>query len=74
MTRKPPFLLAYRMGGSLFTETIYADDWPDAERRLLAIKHTGWIDGSDVLIVPVNSVTLPFAAVWVRIVKWWKNA
>lgn len=70
---KPPFMLDYRHNGIAYSETIWATDWEDAVARVQSIARTGEIVGSDVTTIPANSVTLPFAALWARMLCWWRN-
>lgn len=39
------FSIGFRVGDSEFTFSIFAYDWPDAERRLQFIRETGEVTG-----------------------------
>jgi hypothetical protein len=71
---KPPFLAEYNFRGSRYVTTIGGDSWAEAEQHLKSIGANGRIIGSDVMSVPANSLTLPFARVFVGIYTAVRNA
>lgn len=73
MKHEPPFLCEYRHQGHTYSATIGGDSWGEAEQHLRSIGANGRIIGSNVTRVPVNALTQPFAAIWVRLYVWLRN-
>ena len=46
------YCISYEMGDKTFGDTIEAEDWDDAEKRLECIKRSARIDGQLVDIIP----------------------
>lgn len=63
----------YRFEGCCCVFHVLAEDWADAEARLAAIRRSGEVYGEIIAEIPANSLTLPFAALWVRLRCWWNN-
>lgn len=74
MSHKPPFLIDYRHQGRTYSLHLLAPrDWEDAEAHVRSLAMTAKVIGSNVQTIRANSVTLPFAAIWVRLIVWWRN-
>jgi hypothetical protein len=72
--REPPYLITYfHKGAEWSLQLPWAENWEDAEQRIRAIGYTGKVAGSNVSTYSPNLINLPFIAVWVRILTWWKN-
>lgn len=71
--RKPPYAIQYRHNGKTWGLTIWAESWEDAQARLRSIGFNGKIIGSNVETIPVNTLTVGPAAIWMAVVCWWRN-
>lgn len=64
------FLCSYRYAGSEWNLEIYADDWVDAEKRLLAIQRNVTLDGE----ARIEIHAYPGAGILARTWVWLINA
>ena len=69
----PPYMINYNHKGKTYCFTLGADDWEDAQERLRSIGYNGEVVGSGVQTYRTNPVTLPFVALWVPLLTWWRN-
>ena len=69
----PPYMVEYRHEGKHCCFTMGANDWQDAQDRLRSIGYNGEVVGSGAKTYQTNAVTLPFVALWVPLVTWWRN-
>jgi hypothetical protein len=67
------FLVSYRHAGSEYNLLLPADNWADAEAKLRSIQRHARVIGSDVMRVPANALTFPFAGLFARLLVWWRN-
>lgn len=69
----PPYMIEYHHEGKTCTFTMGAVNWQDAQDRLRSIGYNGQVVGSGVETYRTNSVTLPFVALWMPLLIWWRN-
>ena len=67
-------LVSFHMGGHEYSFAMPAEDWSDAERRLVAIRSTATVIGCPVYSVRANALTLPFAHAFAVAWTWVRNA
>lgn len=69
---RPPFVVDYFVGNRRFSFLLHApDSWAEAEAHLAAIRATAFVEGSDVIEIKTNVVTLWIdgLAVWLK-ARW----
>ena len=70
MSPDKEFLCHFNVDGRTFAFTIWADDWPDAERRLERLRQSAKVVGSDLIRVPAVLPGRWFPDFIVSLLKW----
>jgi hypothetical protein len=67
------FTCSYRHLGEQWNFVIFAEDFADADARMRSIRGNACVDGELMMVIPANALTLPLAALFTRLVIWFKN-